>query len=242
MLATLGHAGEDATVVAFLDGPVLVDPGAQEMAAAFGLVTALERSPLRRGDRRRRARPASRPRSTARRRASTRWSIEREALGGQAGTSSMIRNYLGFARGIAGRRARHARLPAGVGLRGHLPDDARRGAPRPRGRRPGGADRRRRRGAGGRGDPGHRRLVPPARHPGARRADRRRGVLRRVGLGGARVRGRGRLPGGRRQLGRAGRAPPGPPRAARHARGARAAPSPRACPTTSSSRSTPRRT
>lgn len=29
--------------------------------------------------------------------------LEREAVGGQAGTSSMIRNYLGFARGISGR-------------------------------------------------------------------------------------------------------------------------------------------
>src|SRR5262247_1255618 len=30
--------------------------------------------------------------------------IERETLGGQAGTSSRIRNYLGFPRGISGRR------------------------------------------------------------------------------------------------------------------------------------------
>ena len=29
--------------------------------------------------------------------------LEREALGGQAGTTSVIRNYLGFSRGISGR-------------------------------------------------------------------------------------------------------------------------------------------
>lgn len=30
--------------------------------------------------------------------------VEREAIGGQAGTSSLIRNYLGFARGIGGQK------------------------------------------------------------------------------------------------------------------------------------------
>lgn len=39
--------------------------------------------------------------------------IEREAIGGQAGTSSMIRNYLGFPRGISGMRlAQRARVQA----------------------------------------------------------------------------------------------------------------------------------
>jgi thioredoxin reductase len=28
--------------------------------------------------------------------------VEREAIGGQAGTSSLIRNYLGFSRGLSG--------------------------------------------------------------------------------------------------------------------------------------------
>ena len=101
MLATLGHAGEGETVVAFLDGPVLVDPDAQEMAAAFGLVTALERS---------RCDVAIIGAGPAGLAAAVYGAsegletlvVEREALGGQAGTSSMIRNYLGFARGIAG--------------------------------------------------------------------------------------------------------------------------------------------
>jgi thioredoxin reductase (NADPH) len=40
-------------------------------------------------------------------------SVEAEAIGGQAGTSSMIRNYLGFPRGISGMRlAERARLQA----------------------------------------------------------------------------------------------------------------------------------
>src|SRR5262245_22560364 len=41
------------------------------------------------------------------------WTIEAEAIGGQAGTSSMIRNYLGFPRGISGMRlAQRARNQA----------------------------------------------------------------------------------------------------------------------------------
>ena len=39
--------------------------------------------------------------------------VEAEAIGGQAGTSSMIRNYLGFPRGISGMRlAQRARNQA----------------------------------------------------------------------------------------------------------------------------------
>ncbi len=101
MLATLGHPGEERPVVAFLDGPVLVDPGAQAMAAALGLVTRLEHH---RYDV---AVVGAGPAGLA---AAVYGAsegldtlvIEREALGGQAGASSMIRNYLGFARGIPG--------------------------------------------------------------------------------------------------------------------------------------------
>src|SRR5690606_57400 len=40
--------------------------------------------------------------------------IERDAIGGQAGSSSMIRNYLGFPRGISGMRlAQRSRIQAG---------------------------------------------------------------------------------------------------------------------------------
>ena len=52
--------------------------------------------------RRRRPRRALRPPSTAPRKVSARSSIEREAPGGQAGTSSRIENYLGFPSGVSG--------------------------------------------------------------------------------------------------------------------------------------------
>ena len=40
--------------------------------------------------------------------------VERESLGGQAGSSSLIRNYLGFSRGISGAQASTALLRHGV--------------------------------------------------------------------------------------------------------------------------------
>ena len=43
--------------------------------------------------------------------------IEPEALGGQAGTSSLIRNYLGFPRGISGTELAAGRARAGERLR-----------------------------------------------------------------------------------------------------------------------------
>ena len=46
--------------------------------------------------------------------------IERHVIGGQAGASSLIRNYLGFPRGISGTELTAAGLPAGVALRGQV--------------------------------------------------------------------------------------------------------------------------
>ncbi len=46
--------------------------------------------------------------------------IEREAIGGQAGTSSLIRNYLGFPYGISGADLAIAGLPAGLAFRFQL--------------------------------------------------------------------------------------------------------------------------
>ena len=51
------------------------------------------------------------------RRACGRSSIEREAIGGQAGSSTLIRNYLGLLARRERRRAGAARLPAGLGVR-----------------------------------------------------------------------------------------------------------------------------
>ena len=47
--------------------------------------------------------------------------LEAEAIGGQAGTSSMIRNYLGFPRGISGHAAGPAGPQPGAALRDRVP-------------------------------------------------------------------------------------------------------------------------
>ena len=139
--------------------------------------------------------------------------LEAEAIGGQAGTSSMIRNYLGFPRGISGMRlalrARNQAIrfgtrfltgwevtglePGSDGEPHVLRCDGRRGP------RPGGAAL-------------HRRGLPQARRTRARGAGRQRRQLRRrhdrgPGDGGVRRRG-----GRRRQLRRPGRAAPLPVR------------------------------
>ena len=74
--------------------------------------------------------------------------LEAEAIGGQAGTSSMIRNYLGFPRGISGmrlaQRARNQALRFGTTLLHRLGGRPARAGHR---RRPARAAHRRRRGA-----------------------------------------------------------------------------------------------
>ena len=101
----LQEAGAEAaeTPVAIMhDGRVLVDPTRSELAAAFGVDTELE------GERHFDlvivgAGPAG---LTAAVYASSEGLrtlvVEREAIGGQAGSSSLIRNYLGFSRGVSG--------------------------------------------------------------------------------------------------------------------------------------------
>ncbi len=105
--------------------------------------------------------------------------VEREAPGGQAGTSSRIENYLGFPAGLSGddlgNRALQQAPAARRGDRRHP-----RGARDPPGRRfARGRARRRRRGARARGRHRDRRVVAQARDRGHRRADRARRVLRR---------------------------------------------------------------
>ena len=115
LLRRVGRTAERLPVLALLDGQVLIDPSNEEVADA-----------LRGAD----ARPhrqsfdvvvigggpaglaaavygASEGLSTL--------VVEREAIGGQAGTSSLIRNYLGFARGISGQKlARQAFQQASI--------------------------------------------------------------------------------------------------------------------------------
>jgi thioredoxin reductase (NADPH) len=87
-------------VVVLFDRRVLVDPSNAELAQALGIKTRPEASTydvtvIGAG-------PAGLPRPcTGPRRLATAV-LEHEALGGQAGTSSMIRNYLGFPRGVSG--------------------------------------------------------------------------------------------------------------------------------------------
>ncbi len=132
--------------------------------------------------------------------------IERETIGGQAGSSSLIRNYLGFARGVTGaelaqrayqqawvfgvefaisrevvelrlRRTSHTGSVCDAGLHRHRS--------RPPAR--------------------HRRRLHADRDPGARGPVGRRRLLRRVHGRGARPGERGRVRDRRRQLGRPGR-------------------------------------
>jgi thioredoxin reductase (NADPH) len=94
--------GTTEPVVFLHDGRVLVDPTNQELAHAYGVSTEL--------DERRDfdvvivgAGPAGLAAAVyAAAEGLDSLVIEREAIGGQAGTSSRIRNYLGFSRGVSG--------------------------------------------------------------------------------------------------------------------------------------------
>ena len=104
--------------------------------------------------------------------------VERESLGGQAGSSSLIRNYLGFSRGLSGSERPSAAT-------------SRPGCSAPTSCLPGRSPRSTRRQAGStpasptsvtsprRPSSRQRRRLPPARHPRARGTQRRRGRLRR---------------------------------------------------------------
>jgi thioredoxin reductase (NADPH) len=99
----LRRAGQGATtlpVIALYNGETLTDPTNEQIAAAFGLAALpneiVDVAIIGAG-------PAGL--STAVYTASeglTTVVLEREAIGGQAGSSSLIRNYLGFPRGVSG--------------------------------------------------------------------------------------------------------------------------------------------
>jgi thioredoxin reductase (NADPH) len=101
----LQGAGMESTkgpVVFLMDERVLVDPSNAELAAAYGVTTQL-------GERRDfdvivlGAGPAGLSASVyASSEGLETLTIEAESIGGQAGSSSLIRNYLGFSRGVTG--------------------------------------------------------------------------------------------------------------------------------------------
>lgn len=100
----LDRAGLDGSalpVVAFHDGRALADPSNVEIARAFGLRTAPDADEVDLvivG-----AGPGGLAAAVYAGSEGLRTLVvEREAIGGQAGSSSLIRNYLGFARGITG--------------------------------------------------------------------------------------------------------------------------------------------
>lgn len=101
-LAALGLAETTAPVVSFIDGGVLVDPSNRELAEAYGVHTSVVGSSevdvaiIGAG-------PAGLAAAVyGSSEGLNTLVIERESIGGQAGSSSMIRNYLGFSRGISG--------------------------------------------------------------------------------------------------------------------------------------------
>jgi thioredoxin reductase (NADPH) len=102
LLRDIGRSGESAPVVLLHDGRVLLDPSNTELARAYGVSTELEQrhdfDVVIIG-----AGPAGLAAAVyAAAEGLDALCIEREAIGGQAGTSARIRNYLGFARGVSG--------------------------------------------------------------------------------------------------------------------------------------------
>jgi thioredoxin reductase (NADPH) len=102
-LEEIGHPGIGVPVAVMLDGQVLIDPSNVELASTFGAATSL-------GSDRQDfdvvvigAGPAGLAAAVygASEGLET-LVIERESIGGQAGSSSLIRNYPGFSRGVSG--------------------------------------------------------------------------------------------------------------------------------------------
>jgi thioredoxin reductase (NADPH) len=102
ILHTAGLDGASVPVVRLHDGRVLVDPDNATLARAYGVSTELDETAdvdlVVVG-----AGPAGLAAAVyASSEGLSCLVIERESIGGQAGSSSLIRNYLGFARGISG--------------------------------------------------------------------------------------------------------------------------------------------
>jgi thioredoxin reductase (NADPH) len=102
LLAQIGEPVSDRPIVVTFDGRVLVDPTSTELARAYGVSTQL-------GDQREfdvaivGAGPAGLSAAVyASSEGLGTLVVEAESIGGQAGSSSLIRNYLGFPRGVSG--------------------------------------------------------------------------------------------------------------------------------------------
>ena len=102
LLAEQDREGTSEPVAILLDGRVLVDPSNAELARAYGVSTELGFCPrldcvvIGGG-------PAGLAAAVyASSEGLDALVVERESIGGQAGSSSRIRNYLGFARGVSG--------------------------------------------------------------------------------------------------------------------------------------------
>lgn len=102
LLRDIGREGTTEPVVMVLGGHVLVDPSNVELARGYGVATTIE-GPAEFDVVVIGAGPAGLASAVYAASEGFRCLvIEREAIGGQAGASSRIRNYLGFARGISG--------------------------------------------------------------------------------------------------------------------------------------------
>jgi thioredoxin reductase (NADPH) len=102
LLREAGRERADVPVVVLLDGRVLVDPSNTELAGGYGVTTELDEQRdfdvVVVG-----AGPAGLAAALYASSEGLRTlAIERESIGGQAGSSSLIRNYLGFSRGVSG--------------------------------------------------------------------------------------------------------------------------------------------
>ena len=166
LLAAAGREDASLPVARVRGGRILVDPSKVDLAAAFGVSTDL-------GDEREfdvvivGAGPAGLAAAVyASSEGMRALVVEREAIGGQAGSSSLIRNYLGFSRGVSGAElAQRAYQQAWVfGTSFVLMRDALELVPRRA--VPQAAHRRLRRGRGRRGGPRARSLLPAARRAG----------------------------------------------------------------------------